>query len=116
MMDSMTERYPFYFGYVILHVIIFFFLPNYQSICDSIVGPLLANLDALLAPEVIQGRVCISLGTNLSAEGKCGEASGVEAAFINMTHIHLHATVILGSDQLVGPRAAHTQIQINEAL
>lgn len=43
---------------------------------------------------------------DLAAHCEGGEAPSEEAIFIQMAHIYLHATVVLGSDQLVGPGAA----------
>ena len=46
------------------------------------------------------------LDAQLAAQGKGGEGVGVDASLIQVAHIELHAAVVLGGDQLVGPGAA----------
>lgn len=46
------------------------------------------------------------LGADLAAQRKGGEGAGVDAVLVEVAHVDLHARVVLGGDQLVGPRAA----------
>ena len=46
------------------------------------------------------------LDAQLAAEGKGGEGVGVDTRLIQVADVELHAAVVLGGDQLVGPGAA----------
>lgn len=41
-----------------------------------------------------------------AAQGEGGEGAGVDTRLIHVAHVDLHAAVVLGRDQAVGPRAA----------
>lgn len=46
------------------------------------------------------------LAAQLAAQGKGGEGAVVHAALVQVADVQLHRAVVLGGDQLVGPRAA----------
>ena len=56
----------------------------------------------------VGGESCASsyLGTDLAAQPKGGEAPGVVTVLVQMANIELHAGMVHGRNELVGPRAA----------
>lgn len=59
-----------------------------------------------LAPQVVHRRVRHALHPNLAREGDRRELPGVDARLVQVPDVELHRRVVLGRDELGGPRAA----------
>eukprot|EP00353_Schmidingerella_taraikaensis_P019299 CAMPEP_0185601038 /NCGR_PEP_ID=MMETSP0436-20130131/828_1 /TAXON_ID=626734 ORGANISM="Favella taraikaensis, Strain Fe Narragansett Bay" /NCGR_SAMPLE_ID=MMETSP0436 /ASSEMBLY_ACC=CAM_ASM_000390 /LENGTH=86 /DNA_ID=CAMNT_0028230889 /DNA_START=13 /DNA_END=273 /DNA_ORIENTATION=- len=60
-----------------------------------------------------KGLVRLSLVTNVTAEGDGVEATSVETGFVDVTDVDLHGSMVLGSDQALGPRALAGDVEVD---
>ncbi|GIL47846.1 hypothetical protein Vafri_4495, partial [Volvox africanus] len=78
-------------------------------------GParLLNKLRLLLLPHNVQSRVALTHSANIASNCKSTELVVVHAVGVQVPDVNLHAGVVLGRNELVGPRALARDVEVD---